>query len=108
MPRLPALYQWNDVVAKRLPHLSKPMAACRALGSLGMILARSCSLTAVAWAWAAITKEKFYTLRERLRDLYREGPAKAGDQRCTLELSTCWAPWLAWVLQGWSSRQVAL
>ena len=39
MSRRPALYQWNDVVAKCLPQLSKPMAACLALWSLGMILA---------------------------------------------------------------------
>jgi hypothetical protein len=51
MSRLPGLYQWNDVVGKRFPRLSKPMAACLALWSLGMIVARSCSLTAVAWAW---------------------------------------------------------
>ena len=81
MSRLPGLYQWNDVVGKRFPHLSKPMAASLALWSLGMIVARSCSLTAVAWAWVPILKEKFYTVRERLRDLYREAPAKAGAQR---------------------------
>lgn len=108
MSRLPGLYQWNDVVAKRFCHLSKPMAACLALWSLGMIVARSCSLTAVAWAWAPILKEKFYTVRERLRDLYREAPAKAGAQRCELDLGTCWAPWLAWVIDGWSNQQLAL
>lgn len=108
MSRLPALYQWNEVVAKRLPHLSKPMAGCLALWSLGMIVARSCSLTAIAWAWAPILGEKFYTLRERLRDLYREGPAKAGAQRGTLDLSTCWAPWLTWVVEGWDGQQLAL
>ena len=108
MSRLPGLYQWNDVVGKRFPHLSKPMAACLALWSLGMIVARSCSLTAVAWAWVPILKEKFYTVRERLRDLYREAPAKAGKQRSELDLSTCWAPWLAWVVEGWHSNQLAL
>jgi hypothetical protein len=108
MSRLPGLYQWNDVVAKRFAHLSKPMAACLALWSLGMIVARSCSLTAVAWAWAPILKEKFFTLRERLRDLYREAPAKAGVKRCQLDLDTCWAPWLAWVIDGWRSQQLAL
>ena len=41
MSRLPGLYQWNDVVGKRFPHLSKPLAACLALWSLGMIVARS-------------------------------------------------------------------
>ena len=73
MPHLPALYQWNDIVGKRFPQMSKPMAACLALWSLGMIVARSCSLTAVAWAWVPILKEKFYTLRERLRDLTGAG-----------------------------------
>lgn len=108
MSRLPGLYQWNAVVATRFSHLSKPMAACLALWSLGMIIARSCSLTAVAWAWKPILKEKFYTVRERLRDLYREAPAKAGNQRCQLDLDTCWAPWLAWVLEGWRGKQLAL
>ena len=108
MSRLPALYQWNEVVAKRLPHLSKPMAAGLALWSLGLIVARPCSLTAIAWAWKPLLGQKFYTLRERLRDLYREGPAKAGAKRCTLDLSTCWAPWLRWVLDGWHSKQLAL
>jgi hypothetical protein len=108
MPRLPGLYQWNKVVDKRFPHLSKPMAACLALWSLGMIVARSCSLTAIAWAWVPILKEKFNTVRERLRDLYREAPAKAGTQRSELDLATCWAPWLAWVIEGWHGQQLAL
>jgi hypothetical protein len=57
-------------------------------------------------------QEKFYTLRERLRDLYREAPAKAGakrgGKRCDLDLNMCWAPWLAWVLEGWQNKQLAL
>ena len=108
MSRPPGLYQWNAMVGKRFPHLSKPMAACLALWSLGMIVARSCSLTAVAWVWVPILNEKFNTVRERLRDLYREAPAKAGQRRGELDLRTCWAPWLAWVLAGWHSQQVAL
>src|SRR5215813_5602164 len=76
MSRLPGLYQWNAVVGKRFPHLSKPMAACLALWSLGMIVARCCSLTAVAWVWVPIVHEKFNTVRERLRDLYREAVDK--------------------------------
>jgi Transposase DDE domain len=106
--RLPGLYQWNDVVARRLPQLSKPMAACLALWSLGMIVAKSCSLTGVAWAWQPITGEPFYTLRERLRDLYREAPAKAGSHRRQLDVVACLAPWLAWVLDGWQGKQLAL
>ncbi len=73
-----------------------------------MIVARSCSLTAVPWAWVSILKVKFYTVRERLRDLYHEAPAKAGKQRSELDLSTCWTPWLKWVIEGWHSKQLAL
>src|SRR5438105_15238298 len=108
MSRHPGIYQWNKVVAKQFPHLSKPMAACLALWSLGMIVARSCSLTTIAWSWSEVLKQKFYTVRERLRDLYREAPAKHGTHRCDLDLDTCWAPWLAWVVQGWHSKQLAL
>jgi hypothetical protein len=108
MSRHSALYQWQAIVGKRLPHLSKPMAACLALWSFGMIIARSCSLTAVAWTLAPILTRKRFTVRERLRDLYREGSAKAGDQRRTFELSTCWAPWLSWVTDAWSQQQLAV
>lgn len=108
MSRYPSLYQWTGVVGKHFPHLSQPMVACLALWSLGMILARSCSLTAIAWEWVPILGQKFFTVRERLRDLYREGSAKAGSQRCTLDLSTCWAPWLHWVLQDWTVPQCAV
>jgi hypothetical protein len=108
MSRHPALYQWQAVVGKRLPHLSKPMIGCLALWSLGMMIARSCSLTAIAWTLAPILKLKFFTVRERLRDLYREGAAKAGGKRRTLDLSTCWAPWLRWVIADWSEPQLAV
>jgi hypothetical protein len=73
-----------------------------------MILARSGSLTAVAGILAPGLAPPCNTVRERLRDTYREAPAKAGEHRAQLELSACWAPWLAWVLAGWSGRQLAI
>jgi hypothetical protein len=112
MPRLPGLYQWNAQVTKHFPHLSKPMAAGLALWSLGIVLAKSCSLTAVAWALVPLLGQGFYTLRERLRDLYREAPAKVGARRHAkrthLDVATCWAPWLRWVLCDWRGQQLAL
>lgn len=108
MSRHPQLYHWTRVVSSHFPHLSKPLAAGLALWSLGMIIARSCSLTAVAGLLAPLLAQPFHTVRERLRDTYREAPAKAGAHRIQLELRDCWAPWLAWVLEGWDGRQVAL
>jgi hypothetical protein len=108
MSRHPGLYQWKRIVAKQFPHLSKPMATCLALWSLGMIVARSCALTAVAAALESLLKQEFHTVRERLRDLYREAEAKRGEHRRELDLATCWAPWLAWILRGWKQQQLAL
>ena len=79
-----------------------------ALWSLGMILVRSCSLTAIADGWSCQLGQPFQTVRERLRDTYRDAEAKAGPQRAELDLSRCWAPWLSWVLAGWSGTQLAV
>ena len=48
MSRSPELYPWRTEIAKHFPHLSQPMVMGLALWSLGMILVRSCSLTATA------------------------------------------------------------
>jgi hypothetical protein len=79
-----------------------------ALWSLGMILVRSCSLTAIADWWSCQLGQPFQTVRERLRDTYREAEAKAGEHRAELDLKMCWVPWLAWVLAGWSGTTLAL
>jgi hypothetical protein len=108
MSRSPELYQWRTEIAKHFPHLSQPMVMGLALWSLGMILVRSCSLTAIADWWSCQLGQPFQTVRERLRDTYREAEAKAGEHRAELDLSLCWAPWLAWVLAGWSGTTLAL
>lgn len=95
MSRHPELYQWIDTVVTRFPTLSKPQACGLALWSFGMILVRSCSLSAVAHLLAPLLNQSFNTVRERLRDTYREASAKAGNQRAELDLSVCWGPWLA-------------
>ncbi|MFZ2449192.1 MAG: hypothetical protein WAW36_01570 [Methylovulum miyakonense] len=79
MSRHPELYQWIDTVVMRFPSLSKPQALGLALWSFGMILARSCSLTAVTDLLAPLMGQTFNRMRERLRDTYREADAKAGN-----------------------------
>lgn len=69
---------------------------------------RSCRLTAVADVLAPLMGQSYNTLRERLRDTYREAGAKAGEQRTELDVTECWAPWLAWLLDGWSGQQIAI
>ena len=74
----------------------------------GMVIARSCSLTSVADVLAPLLGQSYNTVRERLRDTYREADAKAGEQRVELDVTACWVPWLAWILDGWSGKQIAI
>ena len=108
MSRSPELYPWRTEIAKHFPHLSQPMVMGLALWRWGMILVRSCSLTAIADGWSCQLGQPFQTVRERLRDTYREAEAKAGPQRAELDRSPCGAPWRAWVLEGWSGTTLAL
>ena len=108
MSRHPELYQWLGTVAIGFPSLSKPQALGLALWSFGRVIARSCSLTAVADVLAPLMGQSYNTLRERLRDTYREADAKAGEQRVELKVTECWAPWLAWLLAGGSGQQIAI
>jgi hypothetical protein len=112
MSRHPGLYQFTQEVTSHFPHLSKPMAAVLALWAFGMVLARSCGQTRVAAALAPLLGQKDNTVRERLRDWSRSAPektrAKHGGKRAELDVHTCWAPWLRWVLNDWSGRQLAV
>jgi hypothetical protein len=105
MSRPLELYQWHEQIAKHFPGLGKPMVLSLALWSLGMIVVRSCGLSAVAFWWSCRLGQPFHTARERLRDVYREAGAKAGTRRRQLDVATCWAPWLGWVLEGWSGTR---
>src|SRR5215210_5735498 len=112
MPRRDGLYQWTQEVTSAFPELSKPQASVLALYSFGCALARSCGLTAVALVLAALLKRKLNTLRQRLREFYQPAQAKAGAKRGTkrqeLDVTTCFAPLLRWVLRDWPSRQLPL
>lgn len=108
MSRRDPLYQWTHEVTTAFPHLSKPQAAALALWSFGMVLARSCALSAVAFALASLLRRKVNTVRQRLREFYQEAGAKAGRQRQQLDATTCFAPLLRWVLRDWPGQRLPL
>ena len=78
------LAEWTTAIRTHLPQLSKPQATVLALWSLGMVLARSCALTAVAVFVAGWLHRKEQTVRQQLREFWYEAEAKRGDQRQAL------------------------
>lgn len=55
---------------QHLAHLGKPQATVLAPWSFGMVLARSCALTAVSRLLAKRIKRKEQTVRQQLREWY--------------------------------------
>ena len=104
----PSVAQWTQLVATPLAHLSQPQATVLAWWSLGMVLARSCGLTAVSAFLARLQDRKENTVRQQLREWCYEAVAKRGDQRQTLAVEACLAPLLRWVLRWWHGPQLAL
>src|SRR6266705_6288313 len=104
----PRVTEWTDTIQTRLPHLSKPQATVLALWSLGMVLARSCALTAVSAFLAPWLGRKENTVRQPLREFCYEAAAKRGTDRCALRVETCFMPLLAWGVSLWPGTQLAL
>src|SRR5256714_12121281 len=104
----PRVTEWTATIQAHMPHLSKPQATVLALWSLGMVLARSCALTAVSAVLAPWLGRKENTVRQQLREFCYEAAAKRGPARCALPVETCFVPLLAWVVSLWQGTQLAL
>lgn len=104
------LKQWSCIVSEHMPHLSIPQTVGLATWSFGMVMTKSSSLTQVSRFIASINQEKPNTVRQRLKEWYQEAEAKKGDNRCTIEVSSCFAPLLLWVINLLPTKieQVAL
>ena len=104
----PRVTEWTMTIQAHMPHLSKPQATVLALWSLGMVLARSCALTAVSAFLATWLGRKENTVRQQLREFCYEATAKRGTDRCALRVETCFVPLLAWVVSWWQGTPWAL
>lgn len=110
MTRSSGLSQWQHTVSTHLPHLSKPQATALALWSFGMVLAQSCGLTSVTASIAPLVQRSENAVRQQLREWCYDARDKRGRKRQALDVTTCFAPLLRWVLQWWSptERRLAL
>ena len=90
-----------------MPHWSQPQATVLAHWSLGLVLARSCTLTAVAVFLAGWLQRQEQARPARLREFCDEAPAKQGTQRQALHVETWFVPRLRSVLSRCQGRRLA-
>ena len=105
MSRHDGLSQWDVTVSTHLPGLSPAQAYVLALWSYGMVLARSCGITSVAVILAPLLGAKENTVRQRLREWCYDAEDKRGTKRQDLDVTTCFAPLLRWVLAWWPATE---
>ena len=84
--------QWLTTIMQHLSPLSKPQATVLALWSFGMVLARSCALTAVRHMLAKGMKRTEQTVRQPRRAWDDDTPRTRGPKRQALHVEPCFAP----------------
>jgi len=101
MDDLEQLKSWTETIQEHLPVLTKPQAVVLALWSFGIVVMQSCGLSTVTAFLAMLLQCKEATMRQRLREWYRDEKDKKGDQRQELDVTVCFAPLMRWVLSWW-------
>src|SRR2546425_9619870 len=101
-----AVYQWTEVVTTHLPHLSNPQARVLALWSVGMVLARSCAVSAVSTFLARGLERKANTMRQQLREFCYEASANLGNPAKGSKAKTSFRRWLGGVVGGGRGRNL--
>ncbi len=97
--------QWMTTVSTHLPHLSGPQARVLALWSYGMVVAQSCGITTVATLLGSLLHKRPATVRQQLREWCYAAEDKKGPKRQEVEVTTCFAPLLRWVLTWWAPEE---
>lgn len=108
MPAIEDFYAWNSQVQELFSELKPHHRKALAEYSFGLILAKCCGLTSVLAHLVLFFKCAVGTLRDRLRDLYRESNAQKGAARSELDPTLCFGPLLRWAVAGQPHRRLAL
>lgn len=99
------LSQWSETVSRAFPRLSRPQTVVLALWSYGMVIAKSCGITSVCAALALQTGDSEGSITQRLREWCYDAKDKKGDKRQAVDVTTCFAPLLAWIVSWWPTQE---
>jgi hypothetical protein len=106
------LSQWNQEVSTAFAHLSKPQVWGLVLWSAGIAFTGTAGLTQISALLALVLQQSEQTVKQRLREWYLEASHKSGSKqgrkRSELDVTTCFAPLLRWIVRWWKGSQMVL
>ena len=110
MPHPEELKRLNAEIASHLGHLGKCCIYVLSMYVLGMVIVRHCGQTQIAALLSQLMGCEFGTMKQRLRELTYEASAKSGEKRHEVDVKSCFAPLLRWVLSKFrvEHKQVVL
>src|SRR5205823_8795108 len=110
MPYQERLSPWETEVSTAFARLSKPQIWGLVLWSAGIALSGTAGITQISARLSLVLCQGEQTVFQRLGEWYLDAEQKSGSKRRELDVTTCFAPLLRWVLRLWQSetRQVAL
>jgi len=103
-----AYLSWVQIVTTSLSHLSKPESVVLAMWTFGMMMTSSYGLTTVSVFLATLMEQKENTVRQRLKEWYKNADSKKGKKRRELDVTTCFGPLVTWILSMWTSEEKKL
>ena len=95
------LSQWSHEVSTAFPHLSKPQIWGLVLWSAGIALSGAAGITQISALLALVLEQKEQTVFQHLREWYLDAKHKSGTKRRELEVTSCFAPLLCWIVRLW-------
>jgi hypothetical protein len=104
------LSQWSQEVSTAFGHLSKPQMWGLVLWSAGIALSGVAGITQISALLALVLEQQEQTVFQRLREWYLDAKHKSGKKRRELDVTSCFAPLLQWIVRLWGNgnRQLVL
>src|SRR5689334_18549840 len=93
------LSQWQQEVSTAFAHLSQTQAQGLAYWSAGIALTGSGGISQISALLAQVLEQREMSIFQRLREWYLDAEHKSGDHRRELEVTTCFAPLLHWIVE---------
>jgi len=97
-------------VSTAFGHLSKPQVWGLVLWSAGIALSGAAGITQISALLSLVLQQQEQTVLQRLREWYLDAKHKSGHKRRDLDVTTCFAPLLRWIVRLWGdgNRQMVL